>query len=114
MRAGRGAADECRLSADKRFLNGNIRGDQGLRPDQRGLSLLEYLALLIVLVGVVIWLYPRWVADQQAGYREMAQTALYGLAEALQAHHERTGTYGGAAGAQGEPADTGAPWMFPD
>lgn len=79
----------------------------------RGPNLLEALILLLAALAVAAALLPEYRSWQRADYRLRAAVALTALAEALHARHARTGTYAGAALADGAPADTGPPALRP-
>jgi type IV pilus assembly protein PilE len=69
----------------------------------QGFSLIE-LMIVVVIIGVIAGigfpLYKKNVADAQ---RKAAQTALLELANAMERHKLRTGTYLGSADANGVP-----------
>ncbi|MDT0617314.1 type IV pilin protein [Salinisphaera sp. P385] len=85
----------------------------GFPRSQAGFSLLEALILLLLAGAICLALWPHYANWQRAQHREPARQALQELARALEDHHQRTDTYAGAAGTDGEPRDTGAPRLAP-
>lgn len=102
--------DECGALADKRFYPAKYRMKIVL---QSGLSLLEILILLAVVIGLAAYFFPGVEAKRQAQRRVQAQTALVNLADALDSFKARTGSYSGAAGIEAEPQREGTPWIVP-
>lgn len=99
----------CRLP-DKRYAragSGTNNGSSG----QSGLSLLEVLILIGLLVCLLAYLYPGIEAGRRAQRRVQAQAALLSLAQSLETFKARTGSYAGAAGSRAQPRAEGSPWL---
>lgn len=107
-------AVRTRIRSDERA---RISDEWSRRPGfprgQTGFSLLEALILLLLAGAICMALWPQYANWQRVQHREPARRALQELARALEDHHQRTDTYAGAAGTDGEPRDTGAPRLAP-
>ncbi|WP_444918937.1 type IV pilin protein [Microbulbifer sp. JMSA003] len=73
----------------------------------RGFTLIELLiviAILGILAGIA---WPSYLEHVRSSHRTSAQSALMGLAQALEQHYTENGSYSGAAD------DNGVPTIFP-
>lgn len=79
---------------------------------QQGITLMELLTVLIIISILAMVAIPSYQESAAKAHRTDAQSALAGLASALERHFTETGSYKGAAGTTSSPTDTGSPWIF--
>lgn len=78
-----------------------------------GFSLIELLIVVSILGVLASVIYPSYTRHTQGAYRAQAQADLLDFATAMERHKATNFSYGGAAGSQSSPSDTGSPWIFP-
>ncbi|WP_455366423.1 type IV pilin protein [Kaarinaea lacus] len=78
----------------------------------RGFTLIELMVVIIVISLLAMVAIPSYKTSVAKARRADAQSSLANFAQAMERHFTENGTYLGAAGTQGTPADTGAPWIF--
>lgn len=79
-------------------------------PASRGFTLIEML-IVVAIIGIIAAIaYPSYMGYTERARRTEAQSALLGLANAMERHYTATNAYSGA----GAGGDTGAPSIYPD
>ncbi len=77
-----------------------------------GFSLIELVIVIAIISILAAVAMPSYLGNVKKGRRSDAQGALQGLAQAMERHYTENGSYEGASGTSGVPADTGAPRIF--
>jgi len=79
----------------------------------QGFTLIELLIVIVVVSLLALVAVPSYQKSVAKARRADAQTSLSNLAGAMERFFTENGTYIGAAGTEGAPTATGAPWIFP-
>lgn len=106
-----GFPDKRKTYPDKRFYFRDARQFVQYRATQEGISLLEFLVIVIVIALMGSCFYPKLEQTEQEQHRNQAEVALVGLTHALHEFKAEQGTFSGAAGSVAEPRMEGSPWI---
>ncbi|MCG8667931.1 MAG: type IV pilin protein [Pseudomonadales bacterium] len=81
-----------------------------LKSKQQGVTLMELMIALAIIAIIASVAIPNYQGNASKARRSDAQTALLGLASAMERYYTANNTYLGAA----QAGDTGAPDIYPD
>lgn len=78
----------------------------------KGFTLIELMVVVVIVSLLAMVAVPSYNTSIAKARRADAQSSLANFANAMERHFTENGTYLGAAGTSGTPADTGAPWIY--
>ena len=78
----------------------------------KGFSLIELMVVIVIVSLLAMIAIPSYNTSVAKARRADAQSSLSNFANTMERYFTENGTYLGAAGSQGTPGNTGAPWIF--
>jgi type IV pilus assembly protein PilE len=79
----------------------------------KGFTLIELMVVVVIVSLLAMVAVPSYNTSIAKARRADAQSSLSNFANTMERYFTENGTYLGAAGTEGTPADTGSPRIFP-
>jgi len=86
---------------------------KNIKTRNKGFTLIELMVVVVIVSLLAMVAVPSYNTSIAKARRADAQSSLSNFANTMERYFTENGTYLGAAGTEGTPADTGSPRIFP-